>query len=157
MALLERAYFWPHMGDDVEEYVRTCLTCQQDKRWSGISREACLSLYRCHRERGSLNYLDFISALPKVGGYGSILVVVDRFSKYATLIPAPKHCTAEEAAHLFFKHVVKHWGVPQTIVSDRDGRFTGRFWTELFQLLGSKLNFSSSMHAPPYGAGKRSP
>lgn len=75
--------------------------------------------------------MDFISALPKVGDYGSILVVVDRFSKYATFIPAPTFCSAEEAARLFFKHVVKYWGIPQNIVSDRDSRFTGRFWTEI--------------------------
>jgi hypothetical protein len=31
LALLERAYYWPQMRNDVEEYVRTCLVCQQDK------------------------------------------------------------------------------------------------------------------------------
>lgn len=51
--------------------------------------------------------LDFISALPQVGNYGSILVVVDRFFKYGTFILAPKHCSAEETTHLFFKYIVK--------------------------------------------------
>lgn len=45
--------------------------------------------------------MDFISALPKVGELGSIIVVVDRFSKYATFIAAPTDCTAEETARLF--------------------------------------------------------
>jgi len=73
-------------------------------------------------------------------------VVVDRFSKYATFIAAPTDCTAEQAAGFFVKNVVKYWGVPETIVSDRDPRFAGRFWTEVFKLLGSELHFSTSFH-----------
>ncbi|KAH6817610.1 hypothetical protein C2S51_001213 [Perilla frutescens var. frutescens] len=90
--------------------------------------------------------MDFITGLPKVGDLDAIVVVVDRFSKYATFVPAPKTITAEETAQLFFKHIVKFWGLLRDIVSDRDSRFTGNFWTELFKLLGSKLHMSSSFH-----------
>ena len=62
--------------------------------------------------------LDFIISLPKMGNLTSILVVVDRFSKYATFILAPKQCAADETTCLFFKNVVKYWGVPQNIVND---------------------------------------
>ena len=97
--------------------------------------------------------LDFITGLPKVGDVA--LVVVDRFSKYATFIPAPKYVSAEETAQLFFKHVVKYWGLPKDIVSDRDTPFTGNFWTELFKLLGSKLSMSSSAHPESDGQTER--
>ena len=90
--------------------------------------------------------MDFITCLPKSEGFATIVVVVDRFSKYATFIPAPKECTAEDTAKLFFKHVVKYWGLPKSIISDRDSRFTGRFWTELFKLMGTALHFSMSFH-----------
>ena len=99
--------------------------------------------------------MDFIVNLPKSEGCRTLMVVVDRFSKYATFVPASKDCPAEEAAKLFLKHVVKYWGVPQTIVSDRDPRFTGRFWTELFKLLGSNLNFSTSLHPQTDGQTER--
>nr|CAD1840699.1 unnamed protein product [Ananas comosus var. bracteatus] len=56
---------------------------------------------------------------------------VDRFFKYGTFIAAPADCTAEEAARLFVSHIVKLWGIPTSIVSDRDPRFTGKFWTEV--------------------------
>ncbi|RVW96749.1 Transposon Tf2-8 polyprotein [Vitis vinifera] len=82
----------------------------------------------------------------QVGGQRSIIVVVDRFSKYATFIAAPTDCTAEETARLFLKHVVKYWGLPKFIISDRDPHFTGKFWTELFKLMGSELHFSTSFH-----------
>jgi len=93
--------------------------------------------------------------LPTSEEYNWVLVVVDRYSKYATFIPAPKECSAEQAAHLFFKHVVKYWGLPRSIISDRDTRFTGRFWTELFKLMGSELNFSTSFHPQSDGQTER--
>ncbi|CAL2247615.1 unnamed protein product [Prunus armeniaca] len=99
--------------------------------------------------------MDFIVSLPKSEGCGSILVVVDRFTKYATFIPAPADCNAEEAARLFMKHVVKYWGIPKSIISDRDTRFTGKLWTELFRLLGSQLNFSTSFHPQTDGQTER--
>lgn len=70
--------------------------------------------------------LDFISALPKSEMFGSIMVVVDRFSKYGTFIPCTKDCTAEEVAKAFFKNVVKYWGLPRHIVSDRDPPLQGQ-------------------------------
>ena len=120
-------------------------TCQQNKveQWKLVGLLEPLPIPERPWESISL---DFISSLPVVGRLGSILVVVDRFSKYATFIAAPLHCSAEEAAKLMMKDVVKYWGVPHNIISDRDARFLGRFWTELFKLLGSKLYFSTSLH-----------
>ncbi|KAE8658935.1 hypothetical protein F3Y22_tig00116965pilonHSYRG00363 [Hibiscus syriacus] len=78
-----------------------------------------------------------------------------KFSKYATFIPASNVCPAIEATRLFLKHVVKYWGMPKTINSDRDTRFTGRFWTELFKLMGSSLNFSTAVHPQTDGQIER--
>lgn len=85
-------------------------------------------------------------ALHKSKGFGSIMVVVDRFNKYATFIPCSANVKVNEVARLFFKNVVKLWGIPQSIISDRDPRFTGKFWRELFKLMGTDLNFSTSFH-----------
>ncbi|KAK3040172.1 hypothetical protein RJ639_028422 [Escallonia herrerae] len=83
------------------------------------------------------------------------MVIVDRFSKYATFVASSADCIAEEAARLFFRHVVKYWGIPKFIVSDRDPRFTRKFWTELFKLLGSELHFSTSFHPQTDGQTER--
>ena len=69
--------------------------------------------------------MDFIVGLPTSKGYNWVLVIVDQYSKYATFIPAPKECSAKQAAHLFFKHVVKYWDLPRSIISDLDTHFTG--------------------------------
>lgn len=153
-ALLKQGYYWPQMRDDVEGYVRTCLICQQDK----VDRRQQAGLLHPlpvpERPWESVS-LDFISCLPKVGDLATILTIVDRFSKYVTFIAAPKYTTAEETARLFFKHIVKYWGLPKNIVSDRDSRFTGAFWTELFNILGSDLNMSSSYHPQSDGQSER--
>ena len=99
--------------------------------------------------------MDFIIGLPKLEDIGSIIVVVDRFSKYSTFIAAPTDCTAEETARLFLKHVVKYWGLPKFIISDRNPHFTGKFWTELFKLMSSELHFSISFHPQMDGQTER--
>ena len=83
------------------------------------------------------------------------MVVVDRFSKYATFMPAAAGCTAKEAVLLFFNNVVKYWGLPRHIISHRDPRFTVNFWNELFEILGTKLHFSTSFHSQTDGQTER--
>lgn len=133
------------MRDDVEEYVRTCFVCQRDKVEHKKQVGKLKPVPITERPWASIS-MDCISALPKDGNLVSIIVVVDRLSKYATFIAAPTNCTAEETAKQFVRHVVKYWGTPENIVSDRDPRFTGQFWTKVFKLLGSKLHFSTSFH-----------
>ncbi|KAL1197121.1 hypothetical protein V5N11_002000 [Cardamine amara subsp. amara] len=145
MALVEAVYFWPRMRDTVEFYVKTCLVCQQDKAENKQPAGLLEPLLVPERPWESVS-LDFISALPDSEGFGSIMVIIDRFSKYGSFVACPRDCTAEGAARAFFKNVVKFWGLPSNIVSDRDSRFTGKLWTELCKTLGTGLNFSTSFH-----------
>ena len=125
--------------------MRTCLVCQQDKVDHQLPAGLLEPLPLAIRPWESV-FMDFITSLPKSKGCGSIMVVVDRYSKCATFITAPADCKADKAARLFIKHIVKLWGVPRSIVSDRDPRFTKCFWTELFKMLGTDLKFSKSFH-----------
>ena len=99
--------------------------------------------------------MDFIVGFPKVDGMNTIMVVVDRFTKYAVFVAAPTVCTAEVAAELFYRNVVKYFGVPSNIISDRDVRFTGRFWTTLFNMMGTRLKFSTANHPQTDGQTER--
>ncbi|KAG9458138.1 hypothetical protein H6P81_002646 [Aristolochia fimbriata] len=127
IALVTRHFYWPGLEEDVEEYVRTCLVCQQDK--VERRRPGCLldPLPIPSRPWVSVS-MDFISNLRRTEGVDAIMVVVDRFSKYGTFVVVSADCTAEEAVKAFMSNIVKHWGVPCTIISDRDPRFTGKFW-----------------------------
>ena len=62
--------------------------------------------------------MDFISGFSKVEGFISVLVVVDRFSKYVVFISASSECPTEKAARIFFSNVVKHFGMPEDIVNN---------------------------------------
>ncbi|KZV51417.1 hypothetical protein F511_20581 [Dorcoceras hygrometricum] len=154
LALLSRKYYWPKMEDDVEHYVRTCLFCQLDKT-ERLKEAGLLQPLPIPERPWQSVSMDFILGFPKVNGLASILDVVDRFSKYAVFIGAPKVCSAELTAELFFKNVIKYFGIPQDIVSDRDTRFTGRFWTALFNMMGSELKFSTANHPQTDGQTER--
>jgi IS30 family transposase len=154
IALLSQTYYWPKIDEDVELYVRTCLICQQDK--TVRQREAGLlqPLQIADKPWVSVS-MDFIVGFPKVDDMNAVMVVVDRFSKYAVFIAAPSVCTAEVAARMFYRNVVKYFGVPTDIVSDRDARFTGRFWTALFNMMGTQLKFSTANHPQTDGQTER--
>ena len=85
--------------------------------------------------------MDFISSFPKINGLSLILVVVDKFLKYVIFIAALHPCTAEQTTELFFWNMVKYFGLLEEIISDHDTRFTSRFWTTLFGMLGLELRF----------------
>ncbi|KAF0930590.1 hypothetical protein E2562_033754 [Oryza meyeriana var. granulata] len=90
--------------------------------------------------------LDFVEALPRVGGKSVILTVVDRFSKYCHFIPLAHPHSAESVAQAFFTNIVRLHGVPQSMVSDRDPVFTSTFWRELMRLMGAKLHMTTAFH-----------
>ena len=83
--------------------------------------------------------MDFITGLPNSYGFNTILVVVDRLSKYGHFIALKGDYTSKFVAELFMTHVVKLHGMPKSIVSNRDKVFTSNFWKNLFQLQGTTL------------------
>lgn len=90
--------------------------------------------------------MDFVEGLPKSKSFNCILVVVDRFSKYAHFLPLTHPFIALQVATLFMDNIFKLHGLPKSIVSDRDRIFTSKMWRGLFHLLGTELYMSSAYH-----------
>lgn len=99
--------------------------------------------------------MDFIFGLPEAGGYTGVMTVVDRLTKLVRLTPCTQDITAEGAAQLFFDRVIRDFGVPKTVVSDRDPRFVSAFWKALMSSLGTKLLYSTAFHPQTDGQTER--
>lgn len=152
---LTRVAYWPNMERDVRFYVRTCDACQRNKPSNQKPPGMLQPLPIPARNWDSVS-MDFITKLPKtLDDHDSILVVVDRLSKMAHFIPTTGGIDADEAATLFFTNVFRLHGLPSSIVSDRDPKFTSNFWRVLFQLTGTKLAMSTARHPQTDGQTER--
>ena len=91
--------------------------------------------------------MDFVVGLPLTGRkYDSIWVVVDRLTKSAHFLLVRTDCSLDKLEELYKREIVRLHGIPISIISDRDPRFTSRFWGKLQEALGTRLNFSTVFH-----------
>ncbi|KAK8968803.1 hypothetical protein KSP40_PGU015763 [Platanthera guangdongensis] len=152
---MKRLFWWPSMKKDIALYVAKCQTCALVKA-------------KCQKPGGFLKSLpisewkfddismDFIHGLPRSHkGNGAIWVIVDCLTKMSHFIPNRKDDSVEKLAKLYVDNIVRLYGVLQSIVSDRDGRSTSNDWRLIHQLLGTKLNFSTTFHPQTDGQTER--
>ncbi|MBW0550811.1 hypothetical protein O181_090526 [Austropuccinia psidii MF-1] len=101
--------------------------------------------------------MDWITGLPPGGdrGYNAFLVIVDRFSKNPIFLQFHRDDTAMDTALLIWNKVISWTGVFATIMSDRDPKFTSALWTNLHQLCGTKVSFSTAYHPQTDGLAER--
>ena len=136
---LKESFWWQGMKKDVAQFVSACLTCQKTKvehqrpganlqpleipvwKWDSIS-------------------MDFVTHLPwTFRGHDTIWVIVDRLTKSAHFLVMNLRMSMAKLAQLYIKEIVRLHGVHSSIVSDRDPRFTSRFWQTLQDAFGTKL------------------
>ncbi|KAJ9557738.1 hypothetical protein OSB04_012352 [Centaurea solstitialis] len=87
--------------------------------------------------------------------FDAIWVIVDRLTKSAIFLPIRESSTAEQLAKIYVDEVVSRHGVPVSIISDRDVRFTSRFWERFHSELGTRLHFSTAYHPQTDGQSER--
>ena len=138
-------FYWKGMRKLVKETVRTCDVCQRNKA-DLSSYPGLLQPLPIPTKIWQDISMDFIDSLPVSQGKSTILVVVDRLSKYAHFIPVTHPYTAKSIAQLFLDNIYKLHGLPETIVSDRDKVFMSLFWQSLFKMLQVQLKMSTAYH-----------
>ena len=94
--------------------------------------------------------------LPRTqAGNDAIWVVVDRLTKSAHFLPILVTCPLEKLAGMYIKEIVRLHGVPKSLISDRDPRFTSRFWGALQKAFGTELRLSTAYHPQSDGQSER--
>jgi transposase InsO family protein len=152
---LHRLFYWPRMNGMVRDYVKSCDSCQRIKASQQVPAGLLRPLPSPGRPWEQVS-MDFIVQLPKTrGGNDAIVVFVDMFSKMVHFAPTKTTASAPDTARIFFDHVFRLHGLPKSIVSDRDAKFTSKFWQTLFRTLGTKLAMSTAFHPQTDGQTER--
>ncbi|GJV30851.1 putative reverse transcriptase domain-containing protein [Tanacetum coccineum] len=125
---LRDMYWWPGMKKDIAIYVSKCLTCSKVKaehqRPSGLLQQHEIPEWKWYKIT-----MDFITKLPRSkSGHDKIWVIVDRLTKSAHFLEIREDYSTERLAKIYIDEIIARHGVPVSIISDRDGRFTSRCW-----------------------------
>ncbi|GJY00216.1 putative reverse transcriptase domain-containing protein [Tanacetum coccineum] len=100
--------------------------------------------------------MDFVTELPRTTKkHDAIWVIVDRLTKSAYFIPIQENMPVHKLAKIYVNEIVARHGVPVSIVSYRDGRFTSNFWQDFQEELGTKLHMSTTFHPQTDGQSER--
>ncbi|CAN6686919.1 unnamed protein product [Malus baccata var. baccata] len=148
-------YYWPGMKREIAEYVSRCAVCQQvkaeRKKPFGLMQPFPVPQWKWENIT-----MDFVYKLPRTrNGYDGVWVIVDRLTKSAHFIPVREQYSLNKLAELFITKIVKYHGIPVSIVSDRDPRFTSKFWTAFQEALGTRLLYSTAYHPQTDGQSER--
>ncbi|KAG8496899.1 hypothetical protein CXB51_008077 [Gossypium anomalum] len=152
---LKCQFWWPGMKRDISNFISKCFICQQVKEEhqvpSGLLQPIVIPEWKWDRVT-----MDFVPGLPlSLSKKDAIWVVVDRLTKSAHFIPVHMDFSLDKLAELYVSQIVRLHEVPVSIVSDRDPRFTSRFWKKLQEALGTKLHFSTAFHPQTDGQSER--
>ncbi|GBG71146.1 hypothetical protein CBR_g8448 [Chara braunii] len=150
-ANLVQRFWWPGMFNDAKKYVETCQVCQRDKPRT----QAPLGLLKplpIPAGPGQSVSMDFMDTLvTSKSGKRHIFVIIDRFTKYARLAAMPETARTDFVIKLFKDNWVRDFGLPKSIVSDRDVRFTSELWKKTAEQMGSQLQMTSGNHPEANG------
>jgi hypothetical protein len=147
-------FAWPGLKKSVQEYVTKCEVCLKAKP-EHTKLPRLLHPLPIPTQAWDIISMDFVEGLPKSKNKDTILVVIDKFTKYAHFLPLSHPYTAMSIAHIFHNEFYKLHGLPSTIISDRDKVFTSSLWQELFKLSETTLNMSSAYHPQTDGQTER--
>ena len=152
---LKEHYWWNGMKKEIANFVSRCLTCQQVKA-EHQKPAGKIQLLPIPVWKWEMITMDFVTGLPRTQRqHDAIWVIVDRLTKSAHFLPINVEDSLEKLAQLYVDEIVRLHGVPVSIVSDRDPRFTSRFWPSLQTALGTRLHFSTAFHPQTDGQSER--
>jgi len=155
LASAKARFEWQGLATDVDQYVRTCDACQRNKPSQQATPGLLMPLPIPERPCREWTQ-DAVTGLPRTArGNDAIQVYVERLCKLKHFAASQSTATASDLARSLVHTVIRPHGVPESIVSDRDPRFTAHFYEELSRLLGVQLRMSTSRHPQSDGQSER--
>ncbi|CAA7049269.1 unnamed protein product [Microthlaspi erraticum] len=151
---LKRYYHWVGMKRDVADWVAKCNTCALVKAEHQVPGGLLQSLPIPEWKWDRIT-MDFVVGLPVSRTFDAIWVIVDRLTKSAHFLAIKKTDGAAVLARKFVREIVRLHGVPASIVSDRDPRFTSEFWRAFQAEMGTKVHLSTAYHPQTDGQSER--
>lgn len=145
MAKIKRQVLLERMKADLSKFVQTCDICQKIKP-SNFNKYGYLIPNPIPTQPYQSIAMDFIVNSPWSEGFNAIHVTVDRLTKHAIFLPTTTGLNAKDFGALFVKKVVCRFGLPESIICDRDPRWTSDFWRGVAKYLRTKMSLSSSHH-----------
>lgn len=157
--LIARKYHWDTLKEDVEQYVRKCDICMRAKSARHKPYGSLQSLPIPQHKWKDLT-MDFVTGLPPSKDwrgvkYDSILVIVDRLTKMVHYESVQKTLTAEGLTEVIIDTIIRHHGLPDSIVTDRGSLFTSQFWSSLCYFMSIKRRLSTAFHPQTDGQTER--
>jgi len=149
--ILQREYATPRLRTHVEKYIREYIYCQQNKSAR-------------HAKYGQIQFapvldilwkdviMDFVVKLlksrdPVIGDiFDSIIVIVDKLTKYMILIPYKETYKAYQLGFILLDKLIRDYSIPESITLDRDRLFTSHYWKTLVAVIGIKLRILTAYH-----------
>jgi len=153
---LKRYYHWVGMKKDVARWVAKCPTCQLVKAEHQVPSGLLQNLPIPEWKWDHIT-MDFVTGLPTgiKSKHNAVWVVVDRLTKSAHFMAISDKDGAEIIAEKYIDEIVRLHGIPVSIVSDRDTRFTSKFWKAFQKVLGTRVNLSTAYHPQTDGQSER--
>lgn len=144
------------MLENTRKWLSGCRTCLANKK-DRSKRSDLISPHDIPDKCWEHITADFVTEFPLTEGvHDAVLMVVDKFSKRVVLIPMNKTIDSEAVAHLFEASVFCKFGVPEKITSDRDTKFTAKYWKSIVDSKAIKMNIASTDHPETDGQSERS-
>ncbi|MBW0526767.1 hypothetical protein O181_066482 [Austropuccinia psidii MF-1] len=153
---VESTAWWPRWEQKLSEYINTYERYQKANRKHGKKYGLLQHIEESTHPWETIN-MDWVRGLAPGGkeNFISFLITVDRFNKSVSFLPYQKEDTAMDTALLFWNNIISTCGIPKIIISDTDPSFTSELWTNLYDMLGTKIAFFTAYHLQRDGLAER--
>ncbi|MBW0475578.1 hypothetical protein O181_015293 [Austropuccinia psidii MF-1] len=151
-----RTTWWHKWEQKLSEYINTCERCHKANRKHGKKYGLLQHIEEPKHPWETIN-MDWVTGLVPGGreNFNACLIIVDWFSKSVRCLPCHKEETVMDTALLFWNKIISTCGFPKIIISDRDPKFPSEFWNNLYDILGTKLSFSTAHYPQTDGLAER--